>query len=100
MANGYQHEKESRGILGYRHRPQAKVDNRTGAGDKSMHSKWSQPQMRLVWTASQFWFWRVSGAVIWRVLYSEQSLLLGVVSVPCHKDAIDHLCPFFTVGWL
>jgi hypothetical protein len=37
---------------------------------------------------------------MWGVLHSEESMLLGVVSVPCHKDVIDHFCPFLTPGWL
>jgi hypothetical protein len=36
----------------------------------------------------------------WRLVHPEESLLLGVLSVPCHEDAFDYFCPFLIPRWL
>jgi hypothetical protein len=34
------------------------------------------------------------------VLCPKESLLLGVVSIPCYEDIMDHSCPSFIPRWL
>jgi hypothetical protein len=101
-ANGYQNEKENHGILGVQIWAISLSRQKSCGQGTKLLSQFYSPSHRCVLINYYLnsCFGRGSGVVIWKVIHSEEGLLLGIVLIPCHKDVIDHFCSFFILRWL